>query len=121
MEVVATVGAVTALFAGDRRASSSLTSRNVLAYSTISQIGYMMLGVGTGAFAVWHFPSDDPRLLQGPLFLCAGAVIHSLDGEQDMNKMGGLRHHLPITFATMLIATLAIAPFPLSPATSRKI
>ena len=111
MEVVATVGAVTLFFAGTVAIVQSDIKR-VLAYSTISQIGYMMLGVGTGAFAAGIFHLMTHAFFKGLLFLCSGAVIHSLEGEQDMNKMGGLRHHLPITYATMLIATLAISAIP---------
>ena len=64
--------------------------KNVLAYSTISQLGYMFLGVGVGAFASGIFHVMTHAFFKGLLFLCAGSVIHALDGEQDMNKMGGL-------------------------------
>jgi len=111
MEVVATIGAVTAFFAATV-AIVQADIKRVLAYSTISQIGYMILGVGSGAFAAGIFHLMTHAFFKGLLFLCAGSVIHSLEGEQDMNKMGGLRHHLPITFATMLIATLAISAIP---------
>ena len=90
MEVVATVGALTALFA----ATVALVQpdiKKVLAYSTISQLGYMFLGVGVGAFASGIFHLMTHAFFKGLLFLCAGSVIHALDGEQDMNKMGGLR------------------------------
>ena len=111
LEVVATVGAVTALFA----ASIAIVQpdiKKVLAYSTISQLGYMFLGVGSGAYASGIFHVMTHAFFKGLLFLCAGSVIHALGGEQDMNKMGGLRHKLPITFVTMVIATLAIAAVP---------
>ena len=89
--------------------------KKVLAYSTISQLGYMFLGVGSGAFASGIFHVMTHAFFKGLLFLCAGSVIHALGGEQDMNKMGGLRRKLPITFLTMMIATLAIAAiFPFS-------
>src|SRR5579863_1947438 len=111
LDVVATVGAVTALFA----ATIALVQpdiKKVLAYSTISQLGYMFLGVGSGAYASGIFHVMTHAFFKGLLFLCAGSVIHALGGEQDMNKMGGLRHKLPITFVTMFIATLAIAAIP---------
>jgi NADH-quinone oxidoreductase subunit L len=111
METVAVIGAVTAFFAGTV-AIVQADIKRVLAYSTISQIGYMMLGVGTGAFAAGIFHLMTHAFFKGLLFLCSGSVIHALEGEQDMNKMGGLRHKLPITYATMLIATLAISAIP---------
>ncbi len=111
MTVVATIGALTAFFAGTI-AIVQPDIKKVLAYSTISQLGYMFLGVGSGAFAAGIFHLMTHACFKGLLFLCAGAVIHSLGGEQDMNKMGGLRKHLPITFWTMLIATLAISGVP---------
>src|SRR5208337_2605600 len=86
--------------------------KKVLAYSTISQLGYMFLGVGSGAYASGIFHVLTHAFFKALLFLCAGSVIHALGGEQDINKMGGLRKHLPITYATMLIATLAISALP---------
>jgi len=86
--------------------------KKVLAYSTISQLGYMFLGVGVGAFSAGLFHVMTHAFFKALLFLCAGSVIHALGGEQDMYKMGGLRKHLPITYATMLIATLAISALP---------
>ena len=111
LDLVATIGAVTALFA----ATIALVQpdiKKVLAYSTISQLGYMFLGVGSGAYASGIFHLMTHAFFKGLLFLCAGSVIHALGGEQDMNKMGGLRRKLPITFWTMFIATLAIAAVP---------
>jgi NADH-quinone oxidoreductase subunit L len=111
MMVVAAVGAVTAFFA----ATIALVQpdiKRVLAYSTISQIGYMMLGVGVGAFAAGIFHLMTHAFFKSLLFLCAGSVIHALDGEQDMNRMGGLRHQMPITWMTMLFAGLAISGIP---------
>jgi NADH-quinone oxidoreductase subunit L len=108
MTLVAVVGTVTSFFAATIALVQSDIKR-VLAYSTISQIGYMMLGVGTGAFAAGIFHLMTHAFFKALLFLCAGAVMHSLGGEQDMRKMGGLRRHLPITWLTMLIATLAIS------------
>src|SRR6202790_4202796 len=111
LDLVATVGALTALFA----ASIAIVQpdiKKVLAYSTISQLGYMFLGVGSGAYASGIFHVMTHAFFKGLLFLCAGSVIHALGGEQDMSKMGGLRKKLPITFLTMFIATLAIAALP---------
>jgi NADH-quinone oxidoreductase subunit L len=111
MELVATIGALTAIYA----ASIALVQtdiKKVLAYSTISQLGYMFLGVGVGAFSAGLFHVMTHAFFKALLFLCAGSVIHALGGEQDMYKMGGLRKHLPITYATMLIATLAISALP---------
>src|ERR1700688_4561064 len=110
LDLVATVGAITALFAATI-ALVQADIKKVLAYSTISQLGYMFLGVGSGAFASAFFHVMTHAFFKGLLFLCAGSVIHALGGEQDMNKMGGLWRKLPITFVTMLIATCAIAAF----------
>ncbi|HVN28171.1 MAG TPA: NADH-quinone oxidoreductase subunit L [Candidatus Binataceae bacterium] len=111
MEVVATIGALTAIYA----ASIAIVQpdiKKVLAYSTISQLGYMFLGVGVGAFASGIFHVMTHAFFKALLFLCAGSVMHALGGEQDMFKMGGLRKHVPITYWTMLIATIAIAAIP---------
>jgi NADH-quinone oxidoreductase subunit L len=111
LDLVATIGALTAIFA----ATIALVQpdiKKVLAYSTISQLGYMFLGVGCGAYASGILHVMTHAFFKGLLFLCAGSVMHALGGEQDMNKMGGLRRKLPITFATMFIATLAIAALP---------
>src|SRR6202522_1095813 len=114
LDLVATIGAMPALFS----ASIALVQpdiKKVLAYSTISQLGYMFLGVGSGAYASGIFHVMTHAFFKGLLFLCAGSVMHALGGEQDMNKMGGLRRKIPITFWTMFIATLAIAAiFPFS-------
>src|SRR5215472_137033 len=111
MAVVATIGALTAFFAGTI-AIVQPDIKRVLAYSTVSQLGYMFLGVGSGAFAAGIFHLMTHAFFKGLLFLCAGSVIHALEGEQDMNKMGALRTRLPITFWTMLIATLGICAVP---------
>jgi NADH-quinone oxidoreductase subunit L len=111
MEVVATVGAVTAFFAATIAIVQSDIKR-VLAYSTISQIGYMMIGVGVGAFSAGIFHLMTHAFFKGLLFLCSGSVIHALHGEQDMNKMGALKSKLPITYITMLTGTLAISAIP---------
>ena len=114
MYVVAVIGGVTAFFAATVAVVQTDIKR-VLAYSTISQLGYMFLGVGSGAYASGIFHVMTHAFFKGLLFLCAGSVMHALGGEQDMNKMGGLRKKIPITFWTMFIATLAIsAIFPFS-------
>jgi NADH-quinone oxidoreductase subunit L len=110
--LVATVGAVTAVFA----ASMGLVQndiKRVLAYSTISQIGYMFIGCGVGAYAAGIFHLMAHAFFKGLLFLAAGSVIHALSGEQDIRKMGGLRKHLPRTYPTFLAGTLAISGLPL--------
>ncbi len=111
MELVATVGTITCIFA----ATIAITQpdiKRVLAYSTISQLGYMFLAVGVGAFSAGIFHLMTHAFFKSLLFLCAGSVIHGMGGEQDMNKMGGLASKMPITCTTMWIATLAIAAVP---------
>jgi len=111
MGIVAGVGALTALLA----ATIALTQndiKRVLAYSTVSQLGYMFLGLGVGAFAAGIFHVLTHSFFKALLFMCSGCVIHAMSGEQDMRNMGGLRHKMPITFYTMLIGTLAIVGFP---------
>jgi NADH-quinone oxidoreductase subunit L len=114
MEVVTVVGALTALFA----ATIGLAQRDikrVLAYSTVSQLGYMFVGAGVGAFASGIFHLMTHAFFKALLFLGAGSVIHALGGEQDLMRMGGLRRHLPVTHGTMLAAALAICGiFPLA-------
>jgi len=111
MYVVATVGAVTAFFAATIAVVQTDIKR-VLAYSTISQLGYMFMGVGVGAFAAGIFHVMTHAFFKALLFLCAGSIIHALDGEQDMMRMGALRTKMPITYVTMLAATLAISAVP---------
>ncbi|HUR93445.1 MAG TPA: NADH-quinone oxidoreductase subunit L [Gemmatimonadales bacterium] len=119
--VVAGIGAVTALFA----ATIGLRQydiKKVLAYSTVSQLGYMFLGVGTGAYVSGVFHLATHAFFKALLFLGAGSVIHAMhhayhathshDDAQDMRNMGGLRRYMPVTFALMMIATLAIAGIP---------
>ena len=111
METVAIVGCVTALFA----ATIGLVQtdiKKVLAYSTVSQLGYMFLACGVGAFGAGIFHLMTHAFFKGLLFLAAGSVIHAMGGEQDMRKMGGLRKKIPVTFWTMFMATLAIAGAP---------
>jgi NADH-quinone oxidoreductase subunit L len=106
--IIAIVGAITALVA----ASIGLLQndiKKVLAYSTVSQLGLMFLALGMGAYNVAVFHVITHAFFKACLFLGSGSVIHALHGEQDMRKMGGLRKAMPITFATMLISTLAIA------------
>ena len=108
MKTVAIVGALTALFA----ASIALVQndiKRVLAYSTVSQLGYMFLALGVGAFAAGVFHVFTHAFFKALLFLGAGSVIHSMSGEQDMRNMGDLGHRIPVTHRTMFIATLAIA------------
>ena len=84
----------------------------MLAYSTVSQLGYMFAAVGVGAYAAGVFHLMTHAFFKACLFLGSGSVIHAMGGEQDMRKMGGLRKHMPITFLTFLAATLAICGFP---------
>jgi NADH-quinone oxidoreductase subunit L len=108
---VAVVGALTAIFA----ASIGLVQndiKRVLAYSTVSQLGYMFLACGVGAFAAGIFHLTTHAFFKALLFLASGSVIHGLSGEQDMRRMGGLRARLPVTHLTMFIGCLAIAGVP---------
>ncbi|WP_316791572.1 NADH-quinone oxidoreductase subunit L [Pedobacter frigoris] len=109
--IIAIVGLATAIVA----AIIALTQtdiKKVLAYSTVSQLGYMFLGLGVGAYNGAFFHVITHAFFKALLFLCAGSVIHALHHEQDMRHMGGLRKKLPVTFLTMLIGTIAIAGLP---------
>ena len=111
MDFIAGLGAFTALFA----AVIAVTQRRfkaVLAYSTISQLGYMMMAVGVGAFSASMFHLMTHSFFKAMLFLCAGAVMHALHDETDITKMGGLYQKMPLTFAAMVIGVLAIAGIP---------
>src|SRR3984885_6927169 len=111
MKTVAIVGALTAIFA----ASIGLVQndiKRVLAYSTVSQLGYMFLALGVGAFSAAVFHVFTHAFFKALLFLGAGSVIHAMSGEQDMRNMGDLRKRIPTTYWTMFIATLAIAGIP---------
>src|SRR5690349_1910908 len=111
MIVVAVVGVVTAIFA----ASMALVQndiKKVLAYSTISQLGYMFLALGAGAFAAGIFHLMTHAFFKALLFLGAGSVIHAMSGEQDIQKMGGLWNKIPVTARTFFVATVAIAGIP---------
>ena len=110
-QVVALVGAVTAIFAATMALVQNDIKR-VLAYSTISQIGYMFIGCGVGAYAAGVFHLATHAFFKGLLFLAAGSVMHALSGELDMRKMGGLRKYLPRTYPTFLIGAIAIAGVP---------
>jgi len=108
MQAVATVGMATALFAAFIALVQS-DIKKVLAYSTISQLGYMMFGVGVGAFSAAIFHLMTHAFFKACLFLGSGSVIHSMGGEQDIWKMGGLRHKMPATFYTFAVSVLAIS------------
>jgi NADH-quinone oxidoreductase subunit L len=111
MLAVAVIGAVTALYAATIAVAQTDIKR-VLAYSTISQIGYMIMACGVAAWGAGVFHLMTHAFFKALLFLGAGSVIHSLGGEQDLRKMGGLRSHMPRTYWTMLAACLAIAALP---------
>ena len=112
MGVVALVGAFTALFAATIGFAQN-DIKKVLAYSTISQLGYMFLAVGVGAYAAGIFHLFTHAFFKACLFLCAGSVIHAMSGKQDIQGMGGLRRLMPHTHWTFLFSTLAIAGIPL--------
>jgi NADH-quinone oxidoreductase subunit L len=112
MLVVAIVGCATAFFA----ATIGLVQtdiKKVLAYSTVSQLGYMFLACGVGAFSAGIFHLMTHAFFKALLFLAAGSVIHAMGGEQDMNRMGGLSKKIRWTYGTMLVATFAIAGIPI--------
>ena len=111
MVVVAIIGCATAFFAATIGLVQTDIKR-VLAYSTVSQLGYMFLGCGVGAFGAGIFHLMTHAFFKALLFLAAGSVIHAMGGEQDMRHMGGLSKKIKVTYWTMLIATLAIAGFP---------
>ncbi|MGE3578974.1 MAG: NADH-quinone oxidoreductase subunit L [Vicinamibacterales bacterium] len=111
LQIVAVVGAATALLAGTIGLVQNDIKR-VLAYSTVSQLGYMFLAMGVGAYGAGVFHLYTHAFFKALLFLGSGAVIHALAGEQDIRNMGGLKKHLPITYWTFLIGSLAIAGVP---------
>ena len=111
MNIIAVIGLATAVFAA-LIALSQTDIKKVLAYSTVSQLGYMFLGLGVGAYTGAFFHVLTHAFFKALLFLGAGSVIHAMSNEQDMRKMGGLKSKLPITFGTMLIGTLAISGIP---------
>jgi NADH-quinone oxidoreductase subunit L len=111
LQLIAVIGVATALVA----ATIALTQfdiKKVLAYSTVSQLGYMFIGVGVGGYAAAIFHLMTHAFFKACLFLGSGSVIHAMHHEQDMRKMGGLKAWMPVTFATFLISVLAIAGFP---------
>ncbi|KJR43944.1 proton-translocating NADH-quinone oxidoreductase, chain L [Candidatus Magnetoovum chiemensis] len=112
MNIVAVIGALTAAFA----ATIALVQKDikrVIAYSTVSQLGYMFVALGVGAYAAGIFHLYTHAFFKALLFLCAGSVMHALDGETDIFKMGGLKKYMPHTFKTMLIASLSISGVPM--------
>src|SRR5215471_16816129 len=109
--VVAAVGVATAFFAATI-AVAQTDIKKVLAYSTISQLGFMFVALGVGAYGVAIFHLYTHAFFKACLFLGAGSVIHALGGEQDIRKMGGLARKIPVTFATFAVATAAIAGIP---------
>jgi NADH-quinone oxidoreductase subunit L len=111
MMVVAIIGGLTALFAATIGVRQN-DIKKVLAYSTVSQLGFMFIGVGVGAFTAGVFHLVTHAFFKACLFLGSGSVIHAMGGEQDVRKMGGLWKKIPITAWTFLIATIAIAGFP---------
>jgi len=111
MHVVALVGLITAVFAATIGLAQN-DIKKVFAYSTVSQLGYMFLGVGLGAYSAGIFHLMTHAFFKALLFLGAGSVIHGLSGEQDLRHMGGLRKAMPITFVTLGVASLAISGVP---------
>jgi NADH-quinone oxidoreductase subunit L len=111
LTVVAIVGTLTALFAATIGIAQT-DIKKVLAYSTISQLGYMFMACGVAAYSAGIFHLMTHAFFKGLLFLAAGSVIHAVGGDQDMRNMGGLRQYIPLTFLTMTVATVAIAGIP---------
>jgi NADH-quinone oxidoreductase subunit L len=112
LNVVTWIGAITAVFAA-LIAVAQTDIKRILAYSTVSQLGYMMMGLGVGGVAVGIFHLITHAFFKALLFLGAGSVIHGCHEEQDIRQMGGLRKHMPVTFATYAIGMLALSGFPL--------
>jgi NADH-quinone oxidoreductase subunit L len=111
MNTVAVVGAVTALFAGTIALVQNDIKR-IVAYSTVSQLGYMFLACGVGAYSAGIFHLYTHAFFKALLFLGAGSVMHAMAGELDIQKMGGLKKHMPVTYWTFLLASLSIAGVP---------
>ena len=112
LTVVTWIGAITAIFAATIAVAQNDIKR-ILAYSTVSQLGYMMMGIGVGGVAVGMFHLITHAFFKALLFLGSGSVIHGCHEEQDVRKMGGLRKYMPITFVVYAIGMLALAGFPL--------
>jgi NADH-quinone oxidoreductase subunit L len=111
LQVVTWVGAITALF-GATIAVAQYDIKRILAYSTVSQLGYMMMGLGVGGVSVGMFHLITHAFFKALLFLGAGSVIHGCSGEQDIRRMGGLRKYMPVTFLTYAVGMLALCGFP---------
>ena len=111
LEIIACVGMATAIFAGTIGLKQN-DIKKVLAYSTVSQLGFMFVALGVGSFTSGMFHLTTHAFFKALLFLGAGSVIHAMGGEQDIRKMGGLRKKLPITYTIFLIGTLAITGIP---------
>jgi NADH-quinone oxidoreductase subunit L len=111
MDAIAIIGIATAFFAATIGLAQN-DIKKVFAYSTVSQLGYMFVGVGCGAFSAGIYHLVTHAFFKALLFLGAGSVIHALSGEQDLRNMGGLRKKIPWTFATMMCAAVAIAGVP---------
>ena len=112
LQVITWIGALTAIFAASIAVAQTDIKR-ILAYSTVSQLGYMMLGLGVGGVAVGMFHLITHAFFKALLFLGSGSVIHGCHEEQDVRKMGGLKKFMPVTFATYAIGMLALSGFPL--------
>ena len=112
LTVVTWVGAITAIFAASIAVAQNDIKR-ILAYSTVSQLGYMMMGLGVGGVAVGMFHLITHAFFKALLFLGSGSVIHGCHEEQDIRKMGGLKKYMPVTFAVYAVGMLALAGFPL--------
>ena len=112
LTVVTWVGAITAVFAASIAVAQDDIKR-ILAYSTVSQLGYMMVGLGTGGVAVGMFHLITHAFFKSLLFMGAGSVIHGCHEEQNIRRMGGLRRLMPVTFATYAVGMLALCGFPL--------
>jgi NADH-quinone oxidoreductase subunit L len=112
LQVVTWVGAITAIFASSIAVAQNDIKR-ILAFSTVSQLGYMMMGLGVGGVAVGVFHLITHAFFKALLFMGAGSVIHGCHEEQDIRRMGGLRKWMPVTFATYAVGTLALCGFPL--------
>ena len=117
--MVTFIGATTALFAATIGCAQNDIKR-VIAYSTCSQLGYMFVAAGVGAYQVSIFHLITHAFFKALLFLGAGSVIHAMSDEQDMRKMGGIWKLIPATYAVMWIGNLALAGIPPSPATIRR-
>ena len=119
MHVIVAIGLATAFFAATMALVQNDMKR-VLAYSTISQLGYMFVAVGVGAYAAGMFHLTTHAFFKALLFLGAGSVMHALSGELDIQKMGGLREKLPTTYLTFVVGSLALAASPCSPGSSAR-